>query len=188
VARERFLQDKCGPRAKKFEHRCSMHTIANTQQWFQRWKYTQRSFALLMHATVISELRYGQGCGAEVKMTQLRSSFFHEHGSGYSSGTLGFHKCGQWRTKRGVGGGRPPGLKNSGQTLFSRQAKVAQKSWKINNISMQWKISGQILFFRASAGFSKFWMIIYIQYSEFRAHSVFQGKQSCSNILNVKIY
>ena len=44
-------------------------------------------------------------------------------------------------------------------------------------ISMQWKFSGQALFFRASASCSKFWMIwnIYIQYSEFRVHSVFQG-------------
>ena len=53
----------------------------------------------------------------------------------------------------------PPGLKKSGQTLFSGQAQVAQISWKIKNISLQWKISGQILFFRASAGYSKFWMI-----------------------------
>jgi len=37
-----------------------------------------------------------------------------------------------------AGGGRPPpGLKNSGQTLFSGQAQVAQKSWKIKNISIQ---------------------------------------------------
>jgi len=63
----------------------------------------------------------------------------------------------QWRTR--WGGGRPPGLKNLGQTPFSGQAQVAQKSWKIKNISIQWKISGQILFFRASAGRSKFWMI-----------------------------
>jgi len=100
-----------------------------------------------------------KGCGAVVKMIQLRlrSSFFHEHGS--SSGAHGFHVCGscseavailelkkwgshygdkekcmganinaspQWRTRRG--GGRPPGLKNSEQTLFSGQAQVAQKS------------------------------------------------------------
>jgi len=32
----------------------------------------------------------------------------------------------QWRMRRG--GGRPPGLKNSGKTLFSGQAQVAQKS------------------------------------------------------------
>jgi len=37
-----------------------------------------------------------QGCGVFVKMTQLRlrSSSFHEHGSGSSSGALGFHECG----------------------------------------------------------------------------------------------
>ena len=37
-----------------------------------------------------------QGCRAVVKMTQLRllSSSFYEHGSGFSSGALGFHECG----------------------------------------------------------------------------------------------
>jgi len=36
------------------------------------------------------------------------------------------------------GGGRPPPrLKNSGQTLFSGLAQVAQKSWKMKNISKQ---------------------------------------------------
>jgi len=34
-------------------------------------------------------------------------------------------------------GGRPPGLKNSGQTLFSGQAQVVQKSGKIKNISIE---------------------------------------------------
>jgi len=33
-----------------------------------------------------------QGCGAVVKMTQIRSSYFHKHGS--SSGALSFHECG----------------------------------------------------------------------------------------------
>jgi len=35
------------------------------------------------------------GCGAAVKMTQLRlrSSSFHKHGSGSTSGALGFHEC-----------------------------------------------------------------------------------------------
>ena len=77
----------------------------------------------------------------------------------------------------GVGAAVSPGLKNSGQTLFLGQAQVAQKFWKTKTISIQWKISGQIQFFRARAGCSKFWMIkIYIHYSEFRAHPVFQGK------------
>jgi len=57
-----------------------------------------------------------------------------------------------------AGVGRPPGWKIKGK-LFSRQGEVAQKSWKIKNISLQWRIFGQILFFRASAGCSKFWMI-----------------------------
>jgi len=46
----------------------------------------------------------------------------------------------------GSGGAAATGLKNSGQTLFSGQAQLAQKSWKIKNISIQWKFSGQILF------------------------------------------
>jgi len=37
----------------------------------------------------------------------------------------------------GGAGGRPPGLTNSEQTLFSRQAQAAQKAWKIKNISIQ---------------------------------------------------
>ena len=45
------------------------------------------------------------------------------------------------------------------QTLFTGHAQVAQKSWKIKNMSIHWKISGQILFFRASASCSKFWII-----------------------------
>jgi len=36
--------------------------------------------------------------------------------------------CTQWRTGRGGGGSPPPGLKNSGQTLFSGQAQLAEKS------------------------------------------------------------
>jgi len=40
-----------------------------------------------------ARLQYGlfQGCGAVVKMTQLRSSSYHEHG--FSSGALGFYEC-----------------------------------------------------------------------------------------------
>jgi len=61
------------------------------------------------------------------------------------------------RTRRGVGGGRPPpqSWKCSGQTLFSGQAQVAQKSWMVKNISIQWKISRESLFFRASTSCSK---------------------------------
>ena len=71
---------------------------------------------------------------------------------------------------------------NSGHTLFSGQAQVAQISWKIKNISIQWKIPGQILFFRASAGCSKFWMTkIYTL--------CFSGQAtSCSKVLKDKKY
>jgi len=59
-----------------------------------------------------------------------------------------------------------------------RASASSSKILKDKNISKQWKISGQTLFFRACASCSKFWIIknIYIQYNEFRAHSVFQGK------------
>ena len=56
------------------------------------------------------------------------------------------------RTRRGVGGETTlPAWKFSEQTLFSGQGQLAQKSWMMTNISIQWKISGQTLFFRASA-------------------------------------
>ena len=121
--------------------------------------------------------------------------------------------------EEGVGeGGRPPGLKNSGQTLFSGQAQLAQKSWMIKNISIQGKILGETLFFRASASCPKFWMIknIYsLQWiqgklcfsgqaqvaqkswnirkyfnavKKFRANSVFQDKRKLFKILNDKKY
>jgi len=100
---------------------------------------------------------------------------------------------------RGGGrGGRPPPLswKISGQTLFSGQMQVAQKSWMIKNISIQWKISGPLCFSRQAQVAQKSWVIkIYIQYSEFRTHFVFQGKRKllknpeCKSIFNtVKIF
>ena len=54
----------------------------------------------------------------------------------------------------GVEGRCPLTWKISGQTLFSGQTQVAQKSRMQQNISVQWKILGQ-LFFRASASYSK---------------------------------
>jgi len=55
------------------------------------------------------------------------------------------------------GGGQPPlRLEKFRQTLFSGQAQLAQKSCLIKNISIQGKILGQILFFRANASCSKF--------------------------------
>jgi len=48
VAREGFLEDKCGPRAKKFEHHCSTYCNSNKHgetgltSWpcYCRFKYT----------------------------------------------------------------------------------------------------------------------------------------------------
>jgi len=57
----------------------------------------------------------------------------------------------------GVGGAAaPPRLENAGQTLFSGQAQLAQKSCMTKNISVQEKILGQSLFFRANTSCSKF--------------------------------
>ena len=94
----------------------------------------------------------------------------------------------QWRTRRGGGGdGRLPGLKNLEQTLFSGQAQVAQKSWKIKNISIQWKISGQILFFRASRLFKILNDKKYIFSTVNSGHTLFfRASTSCSKILDVK--
>ena len=84
------------------------------------------------------------------------------------------------RTRRGVGeGGRPLALKISGQTLFLGQAQVAQKSRMVQNISVQWKIIAQILFFRARASCSKILndkKYIFSTVKYFRAHSVFSGQ------------
>ena len=57
---------------------------------------------------------------------------------------------------------------NSGQTLFSGQTQVAQKSWMIKNVSTQWKFSGQLCFSGQAQVTQKSWMIkkIYIQTSE----------------------
>ena len=69
----------------------------------------------------------------------------------------------QWRTRQGVGeGGIPLGLKISGQTLFSGQAQVAQKSWKDK----------------------KYFNTV----KKFRANSVFQGKSRLFKILIDKKY
>ena len=91
--------------------------------------------------------------------------------------------------REGGAGVRPPGLKNSGQTLFSEQAQVSQKSWKIKNFSMQWKIPGHILFFRASAGCSKLWRIKNTFNTVNSGHTLFfRASSSCSKILKDKKY
>ena len=81
-------------------------------------------------------------------------------------------------TRWGVEGcSRPSGFKNSGQTLFSGQPQVAQKSWKSKNISIQWKFQGKLCFSGQAQVVQKSeWWTIYIQYCEFKAHSIFQNK------------
>jgi len=42
---------------------------------------------------------------------------------------------------------------------------------------MEWKISGHLCFSGQAQAAQKSWMVkIYIQYSEFKAHFIFQGK------------
>ena len=80
----------------------------------------------------------------------------------------------------GSGAGRPPprAWKMSGQTLFSGQRQVAQKSWIIKYISVQWKILGQLCFSGQAQVAKNSECKKYIPYSEtFRGNSVFQGKR-----------
>ena len=122
----------------------------------------------------------------------------------YSSATSGV---------RGGGSAAPPGLKKSRQTLFSGQAQVAQKSWKIfkyrkiirANSVFQGKRNlfkilnnkkyifntvnaGQTLFFRASASSSKFLKVKKCIVNTVNSgHTLFfRASASCSKILNVK--
>ena len=76
----------------------------------------------------------------------------------------------------------PLALKISGQTLFSGQAQVAQKSRMVQNISVPRKISGHTLFFRASASCS----ISLNVKSIFSTAKNFRASANCSKILNVK--
>ena len=122
----------------------------------------------------------------------------------------------QWRTRRGDGGGgRPPAWKIHGKLCFQGKRKVLQKSGKTKNISTQWKILGQTMFFRESACCSKFrmiknicsiqwiqgtlcfsvqaqvdqksWKIKIFQHSgKFQGNSVFQGKKVVQKSENIK--
>ena len=47
---------------------------------------------------------------------------------------------------RGGGAAAPSGLKISGQTLFSGQAQVAQKSWKLKIFQYSEKFQGKFCF------------------------------------------
>jgi len=92
------------------------------------------------------------------------------------------------RTRRGSRGGggsaAPPVLK------YFRASASCSKILNDDNISIQWKISGQLVFFRASASCSR---ILndkkYIFDTVNSGHTLFyRARASCSNILNVKVY
>jgi len=73
-----------------------------------------------------------------------------------------------------------------GKLCFQGKRKLL-KILNDKNISIQWKISGPLVFFWASASCSKILSDkIYFQCSEFRANPVFRGSAICSTILNVK--
>ena len=97
-----------------------------------------------------------------------------------------FHINGHRRTRRGAPS--PRAWKFSGQTQFSGQAQVAQKSWMIKYISIQWKIPGQLCFQGKRKLLKNPECKKYIQYSEFMATLFFRASASCSKILNGKKY
>ena len=76
---------------------------------------------------------------------------------------------------------------NSGQTLFSGQAQVAQKSWMIKKYFNSVKNSRATVF-RASASCSKILNVknIFNTVKNCRATLFFRASASCSKILNVK--
>ena len=118
------------------------------------------------------------------------------------------------RTRRGSGGSRPLSWKNfRANSVFQGKAQVAKKSWMIKYISIQWKFSGQLVFFRQaqvaqkscdkkylcntvnsgqtgqSASCSKILndKIYFNAVKIFRATLFFRASASCSKILNVKL-
>jgi len=95
---------------------------------------------------------------------------------------IGVRGRGSW------GAAAPPGLKNSGHTLFSGQAEVAKKSWMQKVYSTQWKISGHTLFSGQAQVVKNTESQKYIQYSEnFQGNSIFyRASTSCSKIVNGK--
>ena len=79
--------------------------------------------------------------------------------------------------------------KFSGQLCFSGQAQVAQRSWMIKNMySIQWKNSGNAVFFKASASCSKILnpKAYPLQWKFSGQTLFFRSSASCSKILNVK--
>ena len=87
------------------------------------------------------------------------------------------------------GGGWPsPRLeKFRANSVFRASSSCSKILKNMKNISKQWKISGQILFFRASAYYSKFWRIKNTFNTVNSGHTLlFSARKSCSNILNVK--
>ena len=78
--------------------------------------------------------------------------------------------------------------KLQGTICFSGQAQATQNFWIIKNIcSMQWKISGQLCFFRASTSCSKILNVksIFHTAKNLRATLFFMASASCSKFLNV---
>ena len=158
VAREGFLKDKCGPRAKTFEHHCLMPIGVRISQ---RCLTVLSTYAPTLMACSEEKDEFCQLLSEPFSTIPkgddlvLAGDFNARIGAEYDqwNGALGSH--GHRRTRRVVGGSvrsHPRAWKILGQTLFSGQAVVAQKSWMIKNTV---KIFRAILFFRASASCSK---------------------------------
>jgi len=69
---------------------------------------------------------------------------------------------------------------------FQGKRKVAQKSWMVKNISIQWKISGQLCFSGKARVTQKSWMQnVYSIHWKFSGQLCFSAQaQSCWKILN----
>jgi len=90
------------------------------------------------------------------------------------------------RWRRGVGGRPPPrAWKISGQTLFSGQAQVAQKSWMIKNVySIQWIQGTLCVSGQAHVVKSPECQSIFNRVENFRATLFFRASASCSKVMN----
>ena len=91
----------------------------------------------------------------------------------------------QWRTRRGAGALRLEKFRaNSVCRASSSCSKILEDEKYFNTA----KISGQIMFFRASEGCLKFWMIKKSTFDTVNSvHTLFfRARTSCSKILNVK--
>jgi len=90
---------------------------------------------------------------------RVKTLFANWQTSGYQNIFLHYFAVTEGIGVRGGGAGDHRAWKISGQTLFSGQAQVAQKSWIIKYISVQWKIPGQLCASGQAQVAQKSWII-----------------------------